>query len=149
MFSCRERTGDKKASTDITKVRQTLTKPASTFQDTLKVDFTAAVFYHSDSLQLQKMKEITDPGVFDASMHEYFYQMRNARISIKKDYPTVKIVEAKNLRFILFIGNASHVLIDLDTKNDPYGLFLFEQTREPHISDMMNIDTELGFYFKN
>jgi len=128
---------------------QVLTKPPSNFQDTMLIDFPAAVFYLPDSLQLEKIKELTDSSIFEAAMHEYFFQMRNARMSIKRDWPGLKIVEAKNIRFLLFKGRDNDsTYIDLNTKNDSHGLFLFQPGKKPHYADMMNIDTELGFYFK-
>jgi len=128
---------------------QVLTKPPSNFQDTMLIDFPAAVFYLPDSLQLEKIKELTDSSIFEAAMHEYFFQMRNARMSIKRDWPRLKIVEAKNIRFLLFKGKDNDsTYIDLNTKNDSHGLFLFQPGKKPHHADMMNIDTELGFYFK-
>ena len=128
---------------------QVLTKPPSNFQDTMLIDFPAAVFYLPDSLQLEKIKELTDSSIFEAAMHEYFFQMRNARMSIKRDWPRLKIVEAKNIRFFLFKGKDNDsTYIDLNTKNDSHGLFLFQPGKKPHYADMMNIDTELGFYFK-
>jgi len=128
---------------------QVLTKPPSNFQDTMLIDFPAAVFYLPDSLQLEKIKELTDSSIFEAAMHEYFFQMRNARMSIKRDWPRLKIVEAKNIRFLLFKGRDNDsTYIDLNTKNDSHGLFLFQPGKKPHYADMMNIDTELGYYFK-
>ena len=128
--------------------QQVPTKPLSNFQDTMQIDFSAAVFYHPDSLQLEKIKELTDSAIFEATMHEYFFQMRNARISIKRDWPQLKIVEAKNIRFLLFKEKDNDsTYIDLNTKNDSHGLFLFQPGKKPHFADMMNIDTELGFYF--
>ena len=124
-------------------------KPPAHTRDTLLINFSAAVFYNPDSLQLEKIKSITKPGVYDATMHEYSYQMRNARMSIKRDYPDLKIVEAKNIRFLLFRSkDDDSEYIDLNSKDDPYGLFLFQPGKKPHFADMMNIDTELGFYYK-
>lgn len=128
--------------------RKVLTKPPSNFQDTMQIGFPAAVFYAPDSLQLEKIKRLTDSAIFEATMHEYQFQMRNARMSIKRDWPRLKIVEAKNTRFLLFKGKDNDsTFIDLNTKNDSYGLFLFQPGKKPHYADMMNIDTELGFYF--
>ena len=128
---------------------QVHTKPPSDFRDTMQIEFPAAVFYHPDSLQLEKIKGLTDSAIFDATMHEFFFQMRNARMSIKRDRPQLKIVEARNVRFLLFRGEGSDTtLIDLNTKNDSHGLFLFQPGKKPHFVDMMNIDSELGFYFK-
>ena len=128
---------------------QVLTKPPSNFHDTMLIGFPAAVFYVPDSLQLEKIKKLTDSAIFDATMHEYFFQMRNARMSIKRDWPRLKIVEARNIRFLLFKGKDNDsTYIDLNTKNDSHGLFLFQPGKKPRYVDMMNIDTELGYYFK-
>jgi len=136
---------EKKASPS---TQQVLTKPPSNFRDTMQIDFPAAVFYLPDSLQLEKIKELTDSGVFEAAMHEYYFQMRNARMSIKRDWPGLKIVEAKNIRFLLFKGKDNDsTYVDLNTRNDSHGLFLFQPGKKPQNADMMNIDTELGNYF--
>jgi len=137
---------EKKASPS---THQLLTKPPSNFNDTMQIDSRVAVFYLPDSLQLEKIKELTDSSIFEAAMHEYFFQMRNARMSIKRDWSLLKIVEAKNIRFLLFKGKDNDsTYIDLNTKNDSHGLFLFQPGKKPHYADMMNIDTELGYYFK-
>ena len=129
--------------------QQVLIKPPSNFQDTMQIDFRAAVFYLPDSMQLEKIKELTDSAIFDATMHEYFFQMRNARMSIKRDWSLLKIIEAKNVRYLLFHGKGNDTTyIDLNTRNDSHGLFLFQPGKKPHYTDMMNIDTELGYYFK-
>ena len=125
-----------------------LSKPASTYQDTLVINKTAAVFYHPDSLQLKKIKAIEDSMIFEGTMHEYFYQMRNARMVIGKGWPNIKIIEANNVRYLLFKKkNNETIIIDLDTKGDPYGLLLFDQKHSPALVDMMNIDNELPRYF--
>jgi hypothetical protein len=126
-----------------------LTKPPSNFPDTMQIDFPAAVFYLPDSLQLEKINELTDSAIFDATMHEYFFQIKNARKSINRDWPGLKIVEAKNVRFLFFQGKDNDSMyIDLDARNDSHGLILFQPGKKPHFADMMNIDTELGYYFK-
>lgn len=123
-------------------------KPPSNFPDTLLVEQKTAVFFYPDSIQLKKIEEITDKTVFESTTHESFYQIRNSKIVIAKDWPTVKIIEAKNTRYLLFRkSNTATVQIDLDTKNDPYGLFLFDGTKDPYFADMMNIETELSRYF--
>lgn len=124
-------------------------KPGSTYSDTLVINYPAAVFYHPDSLQVLKIKAQTDSMVFDGSMHEFFYQMRNARMVIQKTWPDLKITEAKNYRYLLFVGldNARHC-IDLDIKNDAYGLLVFNRKKLPLAVDMMNVETEISFYLK-
>jgi hypothetical protein len=124
-------------------------KPVSNYQDSLHIDVPAAVFYHPDSLQLLNIKSITDSSVYDGTMHEFFYQMRNARIVIKINRPGLKIIDAKNCRYLVFHKkDGSAEFIDLDTKNDAYGLFLFNLNKSPLLVDMMNIDTALDFYFQ-
>lgn len=123
-------------------------KPSSSFKDTIKIYDPAAVFYSPDSLQLEKIKSVTTARIFNGSMHEYFYLMRNAHFVLRKYYPKLKIIEAKNVRYLLFTrADNSMDCIDLDTKNDAYGLFIFNSKKAPELVDMANIDTELGFYF--
>lgn len=81
-------------------------------------------------------------------MHEYFYQMRNARIVITRDWTGVEVIEAKDIRYLLFEKQNKQIqLIDLDQKGDPYGLFLFDGQKDVAVADMMNIDNELSRYF--
>jgi hypothetical protein len=123
-------------------------KPASNNHDTLKINSTAAVFYYSDSLQLKKIRSLTDTAAYEANMHEYFFLMRNAHLVIEKNKPQLNIIEAKNVRYLLFIhADKTAECIDLDKKFDPYGLFLFDGKKSPQFVDMDNIDTDLGFYF--
>jgi hypothetical protein len=124
------------------------TKPPSSYSDTIIIDNTAAVFYHPDSLQLKKIEALIDKRIFESQMHEYFYQMRNSRIVLKNSWSSVKIIEAKNIRYLFFKKiDTPGVLIDLNSKTDPYGLFLFDGIKDPYFADMMNIETELFRYF--
>lgn len=124
-------------------------KAASNFQDTLNINEQAAVFYFPDSLQLIEIKKSTDKSTFESLEHEYFYQIRNAKKVIKQNQPGLQILDAKNVRYIKFIRkNKTSSIIDLDTKMDTYGLFLFDGNKDPLQTDMMNVDTELWFYFK-
>ncbi|QEC55539.1 hypothetical protein [Flavisolibacter ginsenosidimutans] len=124
-------------------------KPGSSFEDTLTINTKAAVFFEPDSLQLQKIKAVTDKGVFKSSEHEYFYQIRNAHQFLKTNWPRLKIVEARNVRFLLFKkADNTTTLIDLN-KQDPSGLFVFDVHQAPLLIDMMNIDTGVPDYFSN
>lgn len=150
-FSCNNNDNAKKETvTTVQKLTKPFVKSPATYSDTLIINFPAAVFYHPDSLQLIKIKELTDSMVFDGSMHEYFYQMRNARMVIKKTWPGLTIVESKKYRFILFMKKDKIVeCIDLNTKNDSYGLFVFNGIKSPVPVDMTNIETEISFYLKD
>jgi len=146
--SCNNSSVNKEPVKDNTVPDKTIqSKPPSNYQDTLIIDLKAAVFFGPDSLQLKKIKEITEETIFEAQSHEYFFQMRNARIVLKKNWPSITIIEAKNVRYLLFKkSDNDSVCVDLD-KKDPYGLFLFDTKKDPHFADMMNIDSELPFYF--
>ena len=124
------------------------TKPSSSYSDTVEIDVPSAVFYSADSFQLERIKAVTDSGIFESTMHEFFYQMRNSRVVLKKYYPHIKIQEVKNARFLFFkkTGGGKE-LIDLNDKNDPFGIFLFDGVQSPRLVDMTNIESELGFYF--
>ena len=123
-------------------------KPPSSFSDTVTINFLAAVFYHADSLQLEKIRAITDSGVFESTMHEYLYQMKYSRTVLKNNWPKIKIVEIKEARFILFkLEDETNECIDLNIISDPYGVIIFNRKKKSEQVDMTNIDTDLYFYF--
>ncbi len=124
-------------------------KPASNFQDTLRITSAAAVFYHPDSLQNLAIKAITDSGIYKSTVHEFFYQMRYSRKVLQKYYPSLAVIEAKNIRYLLFQKkNGDTICIDLDANNDASGMYVFDGLQKPQLLDMTNIETELSFYFK-
>jgi len=123
-------------------------KPAGSYSDTLKIKSPAAVIFNPDSLQLEKIKAITEPAIFESTMHDCFYQVRNSRIVIMKHYTYVKIIETKKARYLLFEKQGGEKeYVDLNDINDPCGLFIFDGHHNPRLVDMTNIETELGFYF--
>ena len=113
-------------------------KPPSSYNDTLSIDFPSAVFYNPDSLQLEKMW-----------LHECYFLMRSSRVSLQSNWPEIKIIELKNARFLLFkLIDGEREYIDLDTRNDPCGILLFDGRKKARLADMANIDSELAFYFE-
>jgi hypothetical protein len=123
-------------------------KPAGGYSDTIVVRVPSAVFYKPDSLQWEKIKAITDTMIFESTVHDCEYQMRNARYSLPKNWPGIKMVEVSNARWIQFqLLNGTSDYIDLDKLDDPCGILLFDGQKKTRLADMMNIDTELGLYF--
>jgi len=128
--------------------KATQNKPPGDFPDTITINFPAAVLYSRDSLQLAKVKGVTDTMMLKGMEHECIYQMRNARVAVKDYGPQIRIVEVSKARYLLFIkSDKSKIFVDLDTKTDLCGLFLFNQEKNPTLADMTNIGTELDFYF--
>lgn len=147
-FSC-SGSGKKNGSTTTVLLNHSKSKPPSSYSDTMVINFPAAVFYAPDTIQLEKIKSVTEPGIFESLNHDCFYQMRYSRIAINKYWPDVKIVEIKKARFILFSSQeGSKEYIDLDMKNDPCGVLLFDGHKKAQLADMTNIESELGFYFQ-
>ncbi len=110
----------------------------------------AAVFYSPDSIQLDKVRDTLDTSVYKAIMHDYFYQVRNARKVVGESRPALPIIDAKNYRYLLFWKrNESSKCVDLDRQKDLYGILLFDGKKDPVPVDMPNINTALGFYFKD
>lgn len=139
----------KSAQNNIKNADTAINKPPGSFSDTITINFPAAVFYNPDSLQLERIKSILKKMEFESIVHECYYQMRNARMSLKNYWPQIRIIEASKARYLLFIkSDKSKIYIDLDTKNDICGLFLFNQVKNPLLADMPNIDTELELYFR-
>lgn len=147
--SASESKGPAGRNNPVISTKKAYVKPPASGNDTLTINYTAAVFYYPDSLQLLKIKAQTDSMAFDGSTHEYFYQMRNARMVLKKEWPGIKMIEARRYRFLLFIKkNQVQNLVDLNSLPDPYGLIVFDRVKDPTPVDMTNIETILHFYFK-
>jgi hypothetical protein len=124
-------------------------KPGSSFNDTFFIMVRSAVFYAPDSMQLAAIKKVNEKSVFESLTHESFFQMRNARLVLRKYWPGIKIIEISRYRWLSFIkSDKTKSIVDLNTKNDISGIFLFDPKKNPELADMMNIDTALGFYFE-
>jgi len=130
------------------KIKAVFHKPPSSFQDTMKIQGEAAVFYAPDEQQLEKIKRQTNnPGAFGASNSEYVHMMENARKVIRNTWPALQIVDAKNYRYILFIKkDGGKECIDLDKYDDMDGLFVFDGKKSAMLIDAMNVETEVGSY---
>ncbi|MGZ8525783.1 MAG: hypothetical protein ACXWV1_15230 [Chitinophagaceae bacterium] len=137
-------------SAEIEKNKATKSKPGSSYVDTIIISSPAAVFFNPDSLQLEKIKDITEPMIFESTLHDCFYQMRNSRIILKQYYAHIKIIEVKKARYLLFVkpgDKKEKVYVDLNAKNDPCGIMIFDGIKAPRLVDMTNMESELGFYF--
>ena len=125
-------------------------KPSSTYTDTLLIRKRSAVFFMSDSIQLQKIKSLIPQRNFENDTHDCTYQMRNARMVLADSRKDIAVVEGSRARYLLFkIAANDEVLIDLDQRNEMCGIFFFEPGKPPLFTDMMNIETEIGFYFSH
>jgi hypothetical protein len=123
-------------------------KPPSSFGDTLIITGESAVFYDPDSVQREKIKEMARENDYATDEHNCFYLMRNARNVLKKYWPRIHIIETSANRYLLFVkADKNKTCIDLNSKGDMCGIFLFDGEKEPELADMMNIETILGFYF--
>lgn len=151
LFSCGQKEHVKQTAAEPVPVsvnKKLFTKPSSGLADTLKVSGHSAVFFLSDTSQLQKVKSLISPDVFESLAHDCFYQMRNARIVLKKYFKKVKIIETSKARWLLFEdANHKQSLVDLDKNNELCGIYLFNAEDAPLFIDMMNIDTQAEFYF--
>ena len=125
-------------------------KPASRSMDTLWITGRAAVFFEVDKEQLEQLSSTLPENILETMMHEYFYQMRNARQLLKQEWQDVQIVETSTARWLAFKQTSStKTMIDLDKNNELCGIYLFNPPGEPIFTDMMNIDTQAGFYFND
>lgn len=152
LISCTQQTSktDEKELNSINTKTINISKPASSFEDTLTIRKLSAVIYYPDSLQLEKIRIITDTNVYKSSIHEFTYQIHNAQLVLEKTWPKLRIIESKKNRYLQFIKkDGSIVLVDLNTKNDAYGLFIFNGEKDPVLIDMTNIETDISFYLND
>jgi len=150
-FACGEQTKNNSPETKpVVRKAKLIKKPPSSFNDTLIIDRESAVFYSPDSLQMEKIQLVNEKNVMAYIKHDCYYQMQNARLSLKNDWPKVKIIEVFRARYLSFVkSTGAGIVIDLNEKNDICGLFLFDGKQDPVLVDMPNVDTFLNQYFKN
>jgi len=150
-FACREQTKNILPETkQVVRKAKLIKKPPSSFNDTLTIDHKSAVFYSPDSLQMEKIQLVNEKNVMAYIKHDCYYQMQNARLSLKNDWPKVKIIEVSRARYLSFAkSTGAAIVIDLNEKNDICGLFIFDGKQDPVLVDMPNVDTFLNQYFKN
>jgi hypothetical protein len=87
-------------------------------------------------------------GPFDGVDHECFYQMKNARTSLKEHWPQVHIYEIESNRVLLFtMQDGTRFPINLLNYPDLCGLLIFDPRKKPVLADMMGIGTSLENYF--
>ncbi len=123
-------------------------KPGSTAQDSFHINNRSVVIFYPDSLQLENTRSVMDSSVFDGTMHEYYYQIRNAKNVLRTYWPALQSFELKNYRYLVFHNMDSiSITIDLDEKNDLFGMFLYMHEKPPQLIDMTNIETALSNYF--
>lgn len=148
--SCRQKQQVVKPSAEVSGKMNLYTKPPSGLTDTLRISQPAAVFFRANPNQLKKVQALIQVSAFESMNHECFYQMRNAKNVLRQYYPKVNIIETTKERWLLF-ENEGHIntCIDLDKVNDICGIFLFDSQQKPVLIDMMNIDTQAGFYYND
>lgn len=129
--------------------KKQITKPGSSFQNIFIITESCAVFYRPDSMQKQKIKAITEARIFESSMHDFFYLQNYAGRYLKEQWPKLKIINKKNVRYLAFIKkDHSPEIIDLNKLNDPYGLIVFNGVKPPMQIDMANVETQVPDYFE-
>jgi hypothetical protein len=123
-------------------------KPGATGNDSLKITGASVVFFQPDSVQLEKIRQLTADRIFRSNVHDFEFQSYTVRMYIKKNRPDLKIYGAKDFRYIVFIkGQDNRSIIDLDKIQDAWGMYVFDPKKDPRRSDMMNVDTEIPDYF--
>ena len=130
-----------------TSVKTGSPKPGSSFNDSLFVLLPGVVFFNPDSLQLEKIKQVTGAGIFQSTMHDYFYQIQYARFYVMEHWPEVRITDVEKVRYLVFRkidGGLS--IIDLDNE-DPCGMYVFDRVQDPLLIDMTNVNTQVSGYF--
>jgi hypothetical protein len=124
-------------------------KPPSSFVDTVIINSRSAVFYNPDTFQLKKIKSTYDKRVYDTQTHDCYYMMQNARNVIREHWPKLPVMEVNKARYLLFIKKDGHrMCIDLNTRSNMCGMYLFDPQKDPVPVDMPNVATWLGFYFE-
>jgi hypothetical protein len=107
------------------------------------------VFYFPDSAQLHTLRQQMDTATLGATLHEFEYLIKNARRAMREN-PAVKGIpswDVTHARYLLFRGQKGDSCIDLDSRGDLVGIFLFKTSGWPRAADLANIDSEFTAYY--
>ena len=98
---------------------------------------------------MEKIKQVNEKMIFESLTHDCYYQMKNARQVVEKNWPHLSIRLASKNRWLVFRKiHGEQLIIDLNKINDICGIYLFDPAKDPERIVMTKIDSELGFYFK-
>lgn len=122
-------------------------KPASSYNDTLPVGPLSVVFFRPDSVQLGKLEDHMEKTLFEATMHDYFFQVKYAKRFMDEHFKNVRILDVDRARFLLFKGYRRTFLVDLDTY-ESNGMLVFDGVKAPELIDMTNVATQVSDYFQ-
>ena len=141
---------NKPTSVEASPTPKMMKKPETYYTDTLVINSESAIFFNPDTIQVEKYKTMASHNEFESMKHDCFFQQRNARMVLKKDWPKISIIENYNSRYLIFVkADKKTTVLDLDTKGDLCGIILFNKKKEPQLIDMMSIENELEYYFKH
>ncbi len=145
LFACRNTPVKAKEE----KPEQVFQKPPASYNDTIHIDRSYIVYYFPDSVQLEKIRRVMDSAIFHSTMHEFEYLIKNARRAVNESNAAegIPVREVIKARYLLFRGQGGDSCIDLNTRGDAIGIYLFEPSKWPRAVDLANIDTELTAYF--
>ena len=147
ILGCRNKQGSEQVNEQLQDKPAKITKAVSSSGASLVVEKRAVLFFHPDSIQLESFRSTTNAQIYETMTHDCFFQMRNARNVLKRSWPGIRIKEVRDTRYLLFVKEDGNVVrYDLDSL-DLCGMVLFDPVKDPVIADMMNVETELGFYF--
>lgn len=147
LFSCNQKSERSKIEANTNKPIKH--KPQSNFLDSLEITGPTAVFYYPDSIQLETIKSITDSQILDGTLHELQFQIKYSKKVIRTNWSELNIVDAQDVRFIVFKQDTSILnIVDLDAYDDPYGLFVFNGKKQSVWIDMTNLEQGLHYYLK-
>lgn len=123
---------------------ETQHKPGTHCLDTFTLIGPSIVIYSPDELQLEMIRQHTNPNIFDGLMHEYEFQIIYCKRVIQSNFSEIPLYEPKNVRYLLFEKTNKEIYqLDLNSFDDAYGIFLFNGNDKPQLADMTNFEQAL------
>lgn len=119
-----------------------------TSADTIVVREKSVLFYHPDTLQIQKIKAKIPENSFESIEHECAFMTNNARLSMRKNWKEIKELDNHRARYLLCLKtDKSRICIDMNAPADLCAMYAFDPKKDPLPIDMMNVETEVYNYF--
>ena len=118
--------------------------------DTIVLVEKAVLFFRPDTLQVQRIQAKVPDAEFRNTMQECAKSTEMVKLSLRKNWPTVRDVDNKGARYLLCTKNdKSRICIDMNASPELCALYAFDPAKDPQPIGLMNSEIEIYNYFNS
>ena len=119
-----------------------------TAADTVVIKEKAVLFFHPDTLQIQRIQAKNPELNYENQAHDCQVMINNARLVLRQNYREIKELDNKGARYLLCIRNDnSNICIDMNAPAELCAIYAFDPDNDPYPVDPKDAETAFKNYF--